>query len=114
MVKDIYFVDIRHTMSYASFMQDVIFDCDPQKNTKLKEGRGVSFEEIICMIEDGKVLDIIENNNSNKYPHQKMYVIDIDGYVYLVPFIQDKNRIFLKTIFPSRKATKQYLLGDGL
>ena len=79
------------------------------KNRKLVAERNISFEEIILHIKDGHVLNIVENKN---YPGQKFYVIDIENYVYLVPFILKENEgIFLKTIIPSRKATKQYLGG---
>lgn len=54
-------------------------------------------------------MDVIEHPNKEKYAGQQFYVVDVDGYVYLVPFVQEENRIFLKTIFPSRKHTKQYL-----
>lgn len=80
-----------------------------QKNSELKENRGISFEEIIAAINDGYLLDIMEHPNKSKYAQQKIYVIDIDCYVYLVPFVENNNEIFLKTIFPSRKLTKQYI-----
>lgn len=80
------------------------------KNTKLKAERGVSFEDIILAIEDDEtLLDIITHPNSKKYPQQKMYVVELYGYAYLVPFVRKENVIFLKTIIPSRKATKKYL-----
>lgn len=85
------------------------FDWDLKKNEILKQGRGVSFEEILIAIEEGYLLDIIEHPREQKYPSQKIFVIAIDEYVYLVPFVEDETKIFLKTIIPSRKATKQYL-----
>lgn len=88
---------------------DVVYDFNSEKSIKLKEERGISFEDIIALIEEDSILDIIEHTNHTKYPNQKMYVIDIEGYIYLVPFVRTGNRIFLKTIFPSRKATKDYL-----
>ncbi len=87
----------------------IIFDWSSNKNEELIASRGVSFEEVIALIESGEILDVLEHPNQVKYAHQKIYVIEINDYAYLVPFVKDKNKIFLKTIIPSRKATKQYL-----
>jgi uncharacterized DUF497 family protein len=87
----------------------IIFDWDSEKNKLLINSRGVSFEEVIAAIENGSVLDVLEHPNQDKYSHQKIYVVEINSYVYLDPFVQDKNRIFLKTIIPNRKARKKYL-----
>lgn len=87
----------------------IIFDWDNEKNEVLINSRGVSFEEVIAILEGGEELDVIEHPNKQKYAHQKMYVVEINDYVYLVPFVQDKDKIFLKTIIPSRKAKKKYL-----
>jgi hypothetical protein len=81
----------------------------PKKNLWLKQMRGVSFEEVALAIEEGRVLDVIEHPNIKKYPNQKIYVININNYVYLVPFVKQGGVVFLKTIFPSRKLTKMYL-----
>jgi uncharacterized DUF497 family protein len=88
------------------------FDWDIDKNKKLIKERNISFEEIIVFIEQGKMLDIIDHPNP-KYRHQKMFVLDVEGYVYLVPFIETGEAYVLKTIFPSRKATKEYLQGGS-
>ncbi len=81
-----------------------------EKNQQLINERGISFEEIIAALNNGKLLDILEHHNGERYPHQKIYVIDINGYVYLVPYVmKDERTVFLKTIFPSRKLTKLYL-----
>ena len=85
------------------------FSFDPQKNTKLIELRNISFEEIIAVLESQGPLDIVQNPNSDKYAHQKMYVIELHDYIYLVPFVEEETKIFLKTAFPHRKATKKYL-----
>ncbi len=85
------------------------FEFDIEKNRTLKIERGVSFEEIILLINEGHLLDVVEHPNKIKYSHQQMYVVDVEGYVYLVPFVREGNKIFLKTIYPSRKATKGYL-----
>jgi len=88
------------------------FDFSVEKNQQLIEERGISFEEAIAAIKEGAVLDILPNLNSDKYPHQEMYVLNMGNYVFVVPFVRkDKDTVFLKTIFPHRKLTKQYL-GD--
>lgn len=87
-------------------------DWDPEKNLKLQEERGLSFERIYTAIETGHLLEIIPHSNP-KYAHQKVMVIDVDAYIVLVPFVEDEDHIFLKTAFPSRKATKTYLSKRG-
>jgi len=88
------------------------YDFSPEKNEQLINERGISFEAVIMAIEDGSVLDIIPHPNSSKYSHQEMYVLALNNYVYLVPFVKkDEETIFLKTIFPHRKLTKRYLRG---
>jgi len=79
------------------------------KNQQLISERGVSFEDIVFYMQQGQLLDDIEHPNSEKYPEQRIFVVDVDGYVHLVPYIEDRKEIFLKTVIPSRKATKQYL-----
>ncbi len=87
-----------------------IFSYAPDKNLKLIQERKVSFEEIIAAIENDQILDILEHPNHKKYGHQKIYVISIREYVYLVPFVMDSDgNIFLKTIIPSRKAKQKYI-----
>jgi uncharacterized DUF497 family protein len=82
------------------------------KNRKLIEERGISFENIIFYLQSGCLLDDIEHPNRSKHPHQKIFIVEIDGYAYLVPYVEDSEEIFLKTVIPSRKATKHYL-GDA-
>jgi hypothetical protein len=78
-----------------------------EKNRWLKLNREISFEEVIFYIaHDEYLLDVVENPN---YPKQDMFVVEIDSYVYIVPFLETEDEIFLKTIFPSRKATQYYL-----
>jgi hypothetical protein len=79
------------------------------KNDFLRSERGVSFEEVEMAIEQGNLLDIVAHPNRTKYPNQKIFVVRLLDYVYLVPFVEDQSSFFLKTIIPSRKATKQYL-----
>jgi hypothetical protein len=90
-------------------MKDKQFDFAADKNHWLKEKRNISFEEVIAALEEGKLIEVIEHPNKKKYPNQNMYVLEINDYIYLVPFVQkSENCVFLKTIFRSRKATKQY------
>ncbi|OGG87135.1 toxin [Candidatus Kuenenbacteria bacterium RIFCSPHIGHO2_02_FULL_39_13] len=86
------------------------FDWNSQKNEKLREERDIGFEDCLLAIEEDKILDILEHKNKKRYPNQKIFVLEISGYAYLVPFVEDKDKVFLKTIIPSRKATKEYLL----
>ena len=85
------------------------FRWGPEKNESLKASRGVSFEGIVIAIESGGLLDILAHPNQAKYPRQRVLVVTCDSYVYLVPFIEEDDSFFLKTIIPSRKATKEYL-----
>lgn len=86
------------------------FDWDPEKNIQLKEQRDIGFEDILIAINEGNVLDITEHPNKKKYPGQKIFVVNVGGYVYVVPFVEDEEKVFLKTIIPSRKATKKYIV----
>ncbi len=86
------------------------FDWSNHKNLKLCQGRGISFENIVFAIENGGLIDVIPHPAPWKYPDQSIYVVNIEDYIYLVPFVKEsKDMRFLKTIIPSRKATKQYL-----
>ena len=82
-----------------------------EKNERLKAERGVGFEQVILHNECGDLIDIIEHPNQSKYPNQQMLVVMIGDYAYLVPFVEDEEGKFLKTIIPSRKATREYLGG---
>ncbi len=83
---------------------------DEEKNKRLLEERGISFEAVIVALEEGKIVDVLPNLNV-KYRHQFIFVVDIEGYVVYVPFVEDDEKIFLKTAFHNRKATQDYL-GD--
>ena len=85
------------------------FDWDPEKNQQLIEERGISFEEVIFHLQSDGLLDDIKHPNQESYAHQRMYIVAIEDYVYLVPYVESNEAIFLKTIIPSRKATRQYL-----
>ena len=84
------------------------FDWDPEKNEKLKIERGISFEEIVFFLGDGKIWKVENHYNQSNYPDQQIFFVPIGKYIYLVPFVFDGETFFLKTAFPSRKATKEY------
>ena len=85
------------------------FRWSPEKNDLLKAERGVSFEQLTIAIETGGLLDVLEHPNKSRYPGQKILVVVCDGYAYLVPFVEESDHYFLKTVIPSRKATRDYL-----
>ena len=85
------------------------FDWNDEKNEFLQSTRGVSFEEVVFHIQNGDVLDVIKHPNPARYPSQNIIVLNMEGYVYLVPYTKERGVRFLKTIIPSRKATKEYL-----
>ncbi len=85
------------------------YEWNNEKNEKLKKERQISFEEIVIAIENGYAMDVIPHPNREKYPHQFVYVVNLNEYIFLVPFVEDENTVFLKTVIPSRKAVKQYL-----
>jgi uncharacterized DUF497 family protein len=82
---------------------------DQKKNEILKMKRGISFEEVALLIESGQILGIKENPNR---PGQKIYILEMNKYAFIVPFVEGENEMFLKTIFPSRKFTKLYDLRE--
>jgi len=83
-----------------------------EKNIRLKSARGVSFEEVLAAISHGALLDVVEHPNKERYPNQRMFIVRIRGYAYLVPFVETDEEVFLKTIIPSRIATRRYLKED--
>ncbi len=85
------------------------FAWNDAKNAKLRADRGIGFEDIVFHIERGDLLEILEHPHPDRYPEQRIFVVQRDEYGYLVPFVEDEHTVFLKTIIPSRKATKQYL-----
>lgn len=90
------------------------FRWSAEKNELLKLSRGVSFESIVIAIDSDGLVDIVEHPNAVKYPNQRVLVVSFDGYVYLAPFVEDADYFFLKTVIPSRKATRDYLQQGGL
>jgi uncharacterized DUF497 family protein len=89
------------------------FDWDDAKNAKLKADRGIGFEDIVFHIERDDLLDILEHPNPERYAGQRIFVVQREDYVYLVPFVEDEHTVFLKTIIPSRKATMQHLVEEA-
>lgn len=85
------------------------FNWNPNKNVILQKERNISFEEVVFHIEKGDEVDIFDHPNQGRYPNQKISVVFIDDYAYLVPYVESETEIFLKTIIPSRKATIQYV-----
>ena len=82
------------------------------KNQQLIAERGISFEDVVFCIQQGRLLDDVEHPNSDRYPDQRIFVVNIDDYVHLVPYVENRKGIFLKTVIPGRRATKQYLGED--
>jgi hypothetical protein len=88
------------------------YDWNDEKNDLLKNLRGVSFEQVVLAIASGDLIDRIRHPNPEKYPNQKIFLVKIDNYIYSVPYVEDDNKIFLKTIIPNSKETKNYLRGS--
>ena len=88
---------------------NISFDWSEEKNQRLIEQRGISFESVVSAIEQGGLVDVLTHPNQDRYPGQMVYVVESDEYIYLVPFVtQTDGTRFLKTIIPSRKATRDY------
>jgi len=85
------------------------FDWDEEKNRRLKEERGIGFEDVLLALQEERLITIFRHPNQKKYPNQEIFVIEVNSYIYIIPFVEDQEKIFLKTIFPSRKLTKKYL-----
>lgn len=86
-----------------------LFTWNARKNDWLIIVRGISFERIVHLIEHDGLLDVVVHHNPSRYPNQQIFVVEVDDYVCLVPFVESEEHCFLKTIIPSQKATKQYL-----
>jgi hypothetical protein len=89
-----------------------IYNWNAGENELLIVDRGVSFEEVVFYIENGGLLDEIAHPNSQDYSHQRIFVVVVETYVYLVPYVESEDEVFLKTIIPGRKLTKIYLGDD--
>ena len=88
----------------------MFYEWDKDKNESLKLERGVSFEDVLIIINENELIDTIDHPNKKKYPNQRIFIVEIYHYIYLVPFVEEGEKIFMKTIIPSRKATKKYLV----
>lgn len=88
-----------------------VYNWNSDKNQELILGRGVSFEEAVFHIGHGDLLDDIAHPNASDYPNQRIFIVCIKEYVHLIPYVENKDELFLKTIIPSRKFTKKYLGG---
>jgi len=100
------------TGSFSYNQKDEDLCLESGKNDRLKVERAISFEEVVLHIQIGNEVDIYDHPNQERYPGQKISVVLIEGYAYLVPFVENEEKIFLKTIIPSRKATQQYSGGS--
>lgn len=89
------------------------FNWNAEKNQQLITERGKSFEEVVFHIQNGDLLDDIAHPNTQDYSHQRIFIVNILGYVWLVPYVENETEVFLKTIIPSRKFTKRYLGGGS-
>jgi len=90
-----------------------IFNWNTEKSKALKKSRGICFEDIVFHIERGDVVDDLSHPNQDKYPGQRIMVVCVDKYAYLVPYVETEDELFLKTIIPSRKATEKYIGGKA-
>jgi len=90
-----------------SFVKSI--NWNPDNNQQLIKERGVSFEDVVFYLMQDEILDDIEHPDSDKYPNQRIFVLNIDEYIHLVPYVESRTEIFLKTVIPSSKATKAYL-----
>jgi len=88
-----------------------LFDWSLGKNEELKALRKISFEDIVFSMSRDGLMDILEHPDQQRYPGQRIFIVNVDDYAYIVPFIEDEKTVFLKTIIPSRKMTKKYLGG---
>src|SRR6266568_1702060 len=102
-------VDNVNNVMYALPMKHTRYSFSSEKNALLKQERGISFDEIIAAIQSGQILDIIKHPNKKKYPNQEIMIVNVKGYAYIVPFVEEcDGGFFLKTAYPSRKAKKYY------
>jgi uncharacterized DUF497 family protein len=87
------------------------YDWNDEKNELLKKLRGVSFEQVVLAIVSGDLIDRVKHPNPEKYPNQRVFLVKIEDYIYSVSYVEDDEKMFLKTIIPNSKATKKYLGG---
>lgn len=94
------------------YISAVRYDWNPDKNERLKEERNISFEEIVFHLSQGDVWKTSDHPNQKDYPGQRIYFVIVEGYIHMVPHVVEEDTIFLKTIIPSRKATRDYNEGE--
>lgn len=92
-------------------MEEYDYAFDREKNAWLMRERGIGFERVIALIESGKLIQVLEHPDKDRYPKQFLYEIDVDGYVYVVPVVKEGKTLFLKTVYASRKATRKRTKG---
>lgn len=88
------------------------FRWSSDKNQQLLAQRSICFEAVVVAIETGGLLDVLAHPNPERYSGQRILVVEVNQYVYLVPYVEDDDHLFLKTIIPSRQATRDYLRQD--
>ena len=93
-------------------MQEFTYAFDPEKNAWLLRERGIGFEQIIALIEGGRLIQVLEHPDQTKYRDQLLFEVDVAGYVYVVPVVREGRTMFLKTIYAIRKATKNRMRGS--
>jgi uncharacterized DUF497 family protein len=89
------------------------YEWNPEKNEEIKRERNISFEQIVFHLSQGDIWKIAEHPDQKKYPGQDIYFVLVEDYIYMVPFVTEDEYVFLKTIIPSRKATKDYTEESG-
>lgn len=101
----------RHSILHMD-VEEWEYAFDPDKNVWLIRERGISFEQIIALIESGNLIQVLEHHDRERYPNQLLYEVDVDGYIYVVPVVREHQTLCLKTIYPSRKATRNRAKGN--
>ena len=90
------------------YISGMRYDWNPDKNEKLKKERNISFEEIVFHLSQGDVWKTSDHPNQKDYPGQRIYFVIVEGFIHVVPHVIEEETVFLKTIIPSRKATRDY------
>lgn len=98
--------------THKCYYADMIYSWDEPKNRYLVLNRNMSFERILVALEEGDLLQVLQNPNQSKYKNQKIYILNIDNYAWVVPFRDEADKRILITAYPSRKFTAEYLGGD--
>lgn len=87
----------------------MIFEYSPEKNAYLKSTRNISFEEIIEVLDTIWPIHDEIHTDDDRYPNQRIFYVHVRDYIYRVPYVPNGEKAFLKTIYPSRLATKRFL-----